>query len=228
MKKYFFLVIIILCLLPYLSCRNNPVDGGSFGNTITGKIVDAYGLPIEGVGIHYIFHLDSVSTPSSRAKTLPSTVIRFDIPFDTVISLTLLRYGTRELIMTLLDHEHLQAGYHSVQFDAGHLTNGLYLAHLTIGDAASDRILALLTDTAHLVQTTPLTTSDAQGKFSLPISVFGIGVLLNATNFSGGLYTVRLSNTIDLVLYKENYQLLIKTVTIDATKSVSMNFRMTQ
>ena len=63
---------------------------------------------------------------------------------------------------------------------------------------------------------------------SLPISVFGIGVLLNATNFSGGLYTVRLSNTIDLVLYKENYQLLIKTVTIDATKSVSMNFRMTQ
>jgi hypothetical protein len=224
-----FVILLLLAFLLYsFGCSNNPVGPGSVGPALSGTVTDLHGAPLSGVGVHYIFHLDSVSTPSAQGKTLPTVLFRFSVETDTVVSLALLRYGTRELILNIIDHEHMTAGVHAAEFDATLLTNGLYIMHLTIGNFVSERILALLQDTSHLVQTRPLTTTDARGHFSLPISVFGIGTHLTEMNESFNPYTVKVSDTIQVVLTRENVLLFMKTVVVDTTQSLSMTFRMGQ
>jgi hypothetical protein len=250
MKNIITLILISTCSLLFHSCENNPIGSSSYTTEATdgeliGVVADSLGGPLAGVNVYYIFHFDPVaspvllttnhlhssqtdiaSTPESPAKTLPTTSIEFDLPFDTVVSMTLLRYGTRELLATIVDHQHLAAGRNEVQFDVSHYTNGLYLVDLIIGNSSIywEATYALLIDTSTtnptmLYQTTPLTTTSSEGNFTLPLSELGIGVVIPQSDFNGGINYIKVSSSIDVVLYKKNYTPVIIPMTIDPKQS---------
>ena len=73
---------------------------------------------------------------------------------------------------------------------------------------------------SELITKTPLTTSDSQGTFSIPLGVFGINMPVVSTSSD----TTYISSTIQIVLYKVGYKSLTKSITIDLTKDNSQSF----
>jgi hypothetical protein len=229
MKRTFYLILPILLALVSFSCNKTPtsIDGGTTFQNLNGKAVNAGGMPLEGVGIHYIYYLDSASVPIALPHSVPTRAIQFCMPGEAVVSLSLLRYGSREHMLSFLDQELIDGGCFDVTFDGAPLFNGLYISHLTIGDSISENIVAILdTDVNYVIHGIPLTITDARGNFSLPYSVLGIGVQLTGRDASNKTYPLQVSNRIDLILYKEGYQPLVKTLYLNLGQSMNETFRL--
>ncbi|HEV8539314.1 MAG TPA: hypothetical protein VGR15_10405 [Bacteroidota bacterium] len=228
MRRYL-LLLTFTCLI-YFGCSENTVGViGTVSTTfaLSGRVVDPQGAPIEGVGVHYIYYLDPVASVHALAKSMPTVSIEFCMTEQADVTLSLLEYGSREHIMTLVDNELFDEGCHSAQFSGDSLTNGLYIIHLSIGNSLRERLLAfLVTEVDQLVLTKPLTTTTSQGKFSLQYSSLGIGVILTNTDFNGHEYNLAISTTIDLVLYKEGYRPLVTRMTINPLQSENRIFRL--
>jgi hypothetical protein len=224
-------LLAILLAFGFLTCRDNGVGtGGVPFPVLLGTVTAPGGAPLAGVGVHYIFHLTPSAGLAPLNKPLPTTVISFDLPADAVVTMRILRYGSRELIATLVDHQFLAAGTQEVDFDASRLTNGLYIYQLLIeGLPPEEHIMALLKyDVRDLESSEPLTSTDLQGHFSLPYAVLGIGVKLALTlNDPTVLTYYVISDTIDLVLTKPGFQALVIPMTINTSSNQSVSFTMT-
>lgn len=72
----------------------------------------------------------------------PSTVINFDLPFDSKVELKLYDMSGRE--SAVLKNEFMSAGYHSVVFNSTGLPSGTYFYRLTAGDRSATRKMTLL------------------------------------------------------------------------------------
>ena len=60
----------------------------------------------------------------------PTTVVRFGIPQDAVVSVEI--YNTLgQKVVTLLNGEKVEAGYHEVSFDGSRLASGVYLYRIS-------------------------------------------------------------------------------------------------
>ena len=221
--------LILLCaVLLQLSCTKDdgPTSPQLSGGTLSGIVNDRAGNPIQGVGVHYLYETKSLSPLSKLSGICPSTTIMYSIPSPAHVTLRILRWYTREPIDTLVDAQQ-NAGIHEVLLDAAHMTNGLYLFQLVIDTVYTEKIFALLnTDLGSLVETEPLATSNAQGVFFLPHGVFGFGVTMHVTSPTGPAVSdsVCISTSIQLVLYKQGYQTLVRPVSIDTNQSASMAF----
>ncbi len=72
----------------------------------------------------------------------PSTTIEFKVPFETHIKLTVFN-SLGELVSNLID-EPKNPGIHSINFDAGDLPSGFYIAHLQYGHSHQTIKMALI------------------------------------------------------------------------------------
>jgi len=80
-------------------------------------------------------------SPIPRFAGNPNTTIRFDLPVDVRVKLTV--YNLRgELVRTLADDE-MAAGYHHVTFEANHLAAGIYFYRLAAGTYTMTRKMIL-------------------------------------------------------------------------------------
>jgi len=73
----------------------------------------------------------------------PTTTIGFNLPGNTTVNLTVYNVmGQR--VATLIANQTLNAGSHSIQFDANNLASGLYIYRLTTGDQSFNKRMLLL------------------------------------------------------------------------------------
>ncbi|HTY58543.1 MAG TPA: hypothetical protein VMF59_06975 [Bacteroidota bacterium] len=218
-----------LALLQASCNRNdNPAGPDASGGTLSGIIRDMDGNPVQNVGVHYIFETNQIRPLSKPGGTCPSTQIEYTIPARGHVLIRILRWYTRQPIDTLVNGD-LNAGTYSVGFNGGSLTNGVYICQIVTDMATRESTLTLLNaDVNTLVLTEPLTTSNAQGEFSLPYGVFGFGVVIHVTSSSGPsvIDSVCISPSLQIVLYKEGYQIMTRPVTIDTTQALSIAFTM--
>ena len=72
----------------------------------------------------------------------PSTMIRYSLPHRSHVSLTV--YNTLGQQVAILVNADIDAGYHEVQFNAGHLASGVYFYRLQAGSYTETRKLVLM------------------------------------------------------------------------------------
>ncbi|HEY9167799.1 MAG TPA: hypothetical protein VIS48_16720 [Candidatus Kryptonia bacterium] len=206
---------------------SNPVSQDGTSHTFYGQVLDSQGKPLEGVAIHYMFTTEPNSL-YKLDKTCPSTIIGYTVPRRCHVTVTLLRWFTLDSIATLVD-DTLNAGEYMVTVDGLSATNGVYICRVVADTSVSEFKIALENlDYSVLIKKTPLTTTDSNGKFSLPYGIFAFGVPFVLTNGVNPIDTVYMSRTIEFVLYKSGYQTAVQSVTIDTTTDMNQQFHLAQ
>jgi hypothetical protein len=198
MKKTFAPYSLLILLAAFLAGCDDSVSGDSIpGRTffqserspyfLNGTVTDGKGFPVAGAEIHAMLRFSQPLRTQFRIplKAMPSTNITFSVPIEGSVSLKVYRLGTRELIATLIDGV-LKPGNYSSVFDAGSITNGFYVYQLVTKDTFTEKLMVLqMEDISALVMTTPLTRTDAEGKFRLAQSLFGFDEEIMMTSEKG-------------------------------------------
>ncbi len=229
MKKTAFYLLAAALLPVCLSCNGSgttgPVVLPSAAPDFFGSVYDSHGMPAQGVAVHYIPHLSGWTGPLAILKTTPVTTISFLLPRDGIVTMTMYRYGSNELIATLIDHQKMFAGMQEVSSDMSRFTNGIYRYIVALdGTMITDRIMLFLPAPDmryinHLEGTTGLTVTGIDGKFSLPHSVFGIGLSFKNSDENGEIIGITtISDTIDLVLMQTGHQPFVRQVVVDTSR----------
>jgi hypothetical protein len=241
MKQLLFFLPIMFIIS--LSCHNdNPVGSKELKPAFYGTVVNASGVAVESVGVHFIPHLNPPLFALSESKTTPVvtishtnpiTSIAFNLPIDGIVTLILYRYGSNDLIDTLLDHVPLAAGTNEVDFDASAMTNGTYYFRIFFNDTLLDERRMLLVafinnDTSIIAHSNPFCSTNHLGQFTLPYSVLGIGLqFINVTSpFPPD--TITIVDSIDIVLFKSGYKTFIQGMKIDTAKAFVRSFTLQQ
>lgn len=209
------------------SNKSNPVgpqDNG--GLSLKATVTDENGNSLKDVRVHYVPILKT--TTSSLGKPMPSTVIGFEIPEQKPVDLFTLRFGTRDTIEWLLKNETLQSGNYSAAINESKYTNGLYFYVLKYDSVVSEHLMLILNSDNELVNRTPLTTADSNGKFELPYKVLGIGQSFPRTAEDSpqviGYTTI--TDSIYIYLTKEGFRDYKEKLKIDTAISSTKTFRM--
>jgi len=209
-------------------CRknDNPISGEQPSQFFYGQVVDSQGHPLEGCGIHYIYTL----TPSPLAKTgttSSSGDIRFTLPTRSKVTIKILRWFTRDTIVTVID-DSLDAGYHEITFDESKFTNGIYIYQFKTDTSLVEARFNLIdSDISSLVNTAPLITTNSSGSFKLPYGIFGFGIPWDQSG-DQQIDSVYVSHTIQMVVNKSGYLTTTKTITIDGTSGAVQTFTLTK
>lgn len=227
-----------------MSChKDNPVQVDERTPALYGTVINTSGVAVESVGVHFIPHFDKTIFPFSQSKasqiitvshTNPTTTIEFAIPTDGIVTLILYRYGSNDLIDTLLDHEQMLAGVNGIDFDASLLTNGTYYFRLFFNGSLLDERRMLLVafinnDTSIIAHSNPLCSTSHLGQFTVPYSVFGIGLkFIRTIDGPTPVDTITIVDSIDLVLFKPGYKTFIQGMKIDTTKAFVGSFTLQQ
>jgi hypothetical protein len=228
MKSFnYYITPILLFMLALTGCEkdNNPLSTlENVPSYLTGRVVDSQGKPIDGCGVHYIYTMTS-SSLAKTGKTCPSTIISYQIPNRSKVTLKIFRYFTQDSIATLVD-DTLNAGSYSTQFDATNITNGIYIYQLRADSIFQEKFMAICnTDISILANTIPLLKTNSSGIFSLPYAVLGFRKPFTGISSSGSAVdSVYVSHTIQIVLAKNGYVTNVKTITIDDAKGMAQTF----
>jgi hypothetical protein len=216
-----------LFILAISGCKKNDNPISTIENNpsyLTGHVIDSQGKPVEGCGVHYIYTM-TASSMAKIGKTCPSTLIPFEIPKRSKVTLKIFRYFTRDSIAILVD-DTLNAGLHSVAFGTTNITNGIYIYQLIIDTLVQEKIITLCNDNvSELVDKTPLLTTNSSGVFSLPYGVLGFRVPFAISSADGSpLDSIYVSHTIQIVLAKTGYVTTTKTITVDESNGMNQTF----
>lgn len=155
----------------------------------------------------------------------PSTIISFEIPTRQKVTITILRWFTRDTITVLFD-DTLIVGNHVFTLNSQTMTNGLYIYQIkTDTKVIEKRMIYLELDVSRLITTNPLVKSNSTGSFVLPFGLLGFGISFERVSPDGTpLPPYEISRTIQMVLYKPGYKTTIKDVTIPHNSSLKETF----
>jgi hypothetical protein len=221
----FFLTVVFLSCHKDNSVEPLPISGPP---ALSGTVTDSTGAALDSVAVHFMTHFDKSIAKTGLAKTAVTMTIEFSVESTATVTLVFYRYGTNEVIDTLVDEE-MDAGVYTVDVDNATLTNGLYYYKLYLDGRLSMRrnVMLWINDLASFADLDPITYTDRNGKFTMPVSVFGIGERLLVTSTTPDVVdTITITNTIDLVLYKDGYQTFSKQISVDTTAGNSGKFVM--
>ncbi len=213
-------VLILLLALFALNChKDNPFEGGYEPVAFKGSVIDSAGNAVSGVGVHYIFDMYSKRVLNT-GDTQPSTVIKFTVPDSGYVRVKILRWYSRDSIDTVVDGP-FKAGTYTIDISALKLTNGVYIYQVTTGSTFTERAFLIDNEAvSDVISKTPLAFSGSDGKFSIPLGVFGINMPVVSVNSD----TTYISSTIQMVLYKDGYKILTKQLSIDLTQDNAQTF----
>jgi len=231
----FALVALVVSIVFIIGCKNDLVATVIVPNAnheLYGNVVDEAGNPVEGVNVHYIFSFPYERLEINRNQILlnseavpPSTIISFDIPTRQKVTVTILRWFTRDTITVLFD-DTLNVGNHVITLNSQTMTNGLYIYQIkTDTEVIEKRMIYLDLDVSRLITTNPLVKSNSAGSFVLPYGLLGFGISFDRVSSDGTpLPPIEISDTIQIVLFKPGYGTLIKEVTIPHNTSPRETF----
>ena len=219
-------VLFLIPLMAILGCnKGNPADTETGPPSVIGTVTDAKGAPVESVAVHFISHTVPVHAGSSLAKVASKVLIEFDVPARCLVTIILYRMGTGELIDTLTN-DTLGSGINTVQYDASFLTNGAYPYKIYFNHVFSSEqhLLLITTDLEQLAMTQPVVRTDKEGRFTLPNSVFGIGLQVVNVVSPTQKDTLQVTNVVDLVAYRAGYQFLTARIAVDPAVFLKKSF----
>jgi len=231
MQKRIITIGIYILVMALVSCnKDNPVNANQLPASLSGTVVDAQGHPIQNAKVNYIPDLLYTSPLPSNAKNLSSLgTVNFFVQTTSYVNISLYRWFTRSLVETLYDGTAV-AGYHTVAYDTTIITSGVYLLDAKIDTLTVERRMLVVRDTSALHSVTPLAITDSQGKFSIPIGVFGIGLSfpISSSTSPSIIDTATISDSVSIIVSKPGYQTLIEQAILDTTQSLSQKFTLTQ
>lgn len=222
-----FAPLLLCAALIAFACKDlgSPLTQRAAAGSLSGLVNDGQGNPLPGVGVHYIFLTLPVRAPAKVTGAAPNITIEFTLAHDGHVTLRLLRWYTRQSAATLIDTM-LNAGNHIVVVAPSAFTNGVYIAQLNADNVLSEfPIIVQNPDPTSLVNTSPLAITDSTGRFTIPYGVFAFGLPVRVTAPATGVIdSVLISTSIQIVLFKNGYQILLQPVVIDTTESMSSVF----
>jgi len=140
-----------------------------------------------------------------RDEICPTTIISFQIPERVHVEIKVYQWYTKDYLFTLVN-DTLNSGSYSYSALPQNLTNGFYIYELTTKDTVIEKTLYLqIVDWRELSQTEPLAITNNEGKFEIPIGLFGFDVELNRTSDDGSGEPIKMSisRTIEMIVYEE-------------------------
>lgn len=231
MRKGIIIIGIFILAIAFVSCnKDNPVNANQSPASLSGTIVDTQGHPVQNARVNYIPDLLYTSPLPGNAKSLSSLgTVNFFVQNTSYVNISLYRWFTKNLVETLYDGTAV-AGAHSVAFDTTVITNGIYLLDAKIDTLAVERRMLVVRDTSTLHSVTPLAITDSQGKFSIPIGVFGIGLSFPISSSTSPtiIDTATISDTVKIIVSKPGYQTFIEQAILDTTQSLSQQYTLTR
>jgi len=226
MKKISFALLAITVIILIVGCEN-PSEPKEGNYTLYGQVVDKQGEPVQGAKIHYKSELKE-KLLKDIDKVCPSTLISFAIPQKTYAEVKIFRWYSRKYLYTLVS-DTLQPGFYKYSTLPTNLTNGFYLYELATKDTLIENTMYLQTlDWSVLAQTDPLAITNSEGKFEIPIGVFGFDVEFKNYGVDGvdEPIVMNISRTIEIVVYVDDASLpsLVKETTIVEGKNIYKTF----
>ncbi len=226
LSVYFAFITFVFILF---SCSNdgNPLSPTNNERVIYGKVINGQGNPLDSVKVHYIPAL--IDTGLSKINFInpnATTIIKFSIPEQSLVTIVLLTHSLRDTVFYILKDELLQAGNHSVVVNTDSITNGVYDYVIKFREITIEKSLLILKSEDELVNSIPLTTTDSEGKFTLDYNSLAIGYGFDVTSeVSPDIVGYKIiSDTIKLVLIRENYNIYKETIVIDINRTTIKNF----
>lgn len=230
----------LLLFILALNCDDGPTGSGDYTElfpsernqyALYGTIVDQNNIPVPNAEVHYTFgpwQGGKIAKSFSLKNTNPSTTISFSVPAEGQTSLRVYRFGTREVIATLIDTI-LRAGQYSFPFNAQGITNGMYVYKLKTGEQSYQNKMSVMNfNYDQLRKTQPLARTDYQGKFILPFKVLGIGEEILQTNESGSgvIGKYKIDSIAVVVFHSGKSSPLVEGFSVDPTHDVTRIFIM--
>lgn len=160
-------------------------------DTITGRVVDADGLPVAGAAI--VLQLETDGLPFGAADK-PRNGIRFDLPEGGLATVWVGSYCDADTVRMLIDHEDLQTGQYMIIWDGlddeGRVApDGVYWFHVALPDTAFQTAFPQLrlgyADLAAGTAVAAPGTSDLRGAFTLSQACLPFGHTFTSTDESG-------------------------------------------
>ncbi len=225
MKPLFSIPLLLLSLSIFGCPGSNPSDNTQDEPSLNGAVVDENHMPVTDAEIHYFFG-HRYFTPKTDLATnpMPSTRIGFSIPESSRVTIKVLHLGTRKYLFTLMDTV-MMSGNYQIRADAGNLTNGFYIYQITAASFQKEIVAAIVTyDISELIKKEPLTKTGADGKFSLPMSVLGVGRMLYITNATNSIAIDSTKIDSIAVFVHKQRKILIEGFNVNETQSITRTF----
>jgi hypothetical protein len=191
---------------------DNPITPTAKWPGFYGTVKDQNGTIISDVNVYYNFMCRSLAKSSNPNGTF---LIQFSLPESSYVSLNLFKLGSRDTMAKIIDG-YRSAGTYSVGYDFSNLPNAIYTFYL-ITKYSFSRIdyIHQAYDYNVLFNTTPITKSRYNGTFELRYDSLGVN-----RNFGSKYVT----DSIDIILYKQGYQVLKTGFRMDSTKAIENIF----
>jgi hypothetical protein len=212
-------ILSVFTFLVLSGCRKDPAKySGEVNKEIIGKVVDENDQVLPNVDVHYIYNV-------GINAEFKHVTIQYSLISQQNVTLKIYNMFGEEVSRPLENQAQL-AGNHSYFFDASQLSNGIYRYRIEGNNLISEgSFLVLDDDVSALVQKPPLTLTDPDGFFHLKYATLGIGkkftMLINNEK-----QDLVIADSIQIILYLENYQISVNHIKIDTTRTKEKTFRL--
>jgi hypothetical protein len=202
-----------LCVAIFLfGCKEDGISVDDRPAGLYATVVDSAGNPVADAAVHYLFY-------TSTNPLVLNAWIQYGLPTSRTVTLTVYDPLDREF-STLINGVQQPAGTHTIQFYDSTATNGVYSYRLQAGDSLITGSFYIRDDDiVRLQKKTPLATSDGSGRFFLSPAALGIG-----RTFYGLFSPETISDSISVILVKENYKTHMQSFRFDISTAVDRTF----
>ncbi|MBX2975127.1 MAG: hypothetical protein KF721_03265 [Ignavibacteriaceae bacterium] len=218
MKRLKALITVTLIVFSFACQKDNPVSTSDTQLSLSGKVVDESGKIISGAKIHYIPQFAEDTTGSSLTAAFRYS---FSIPYSTNVTVVLLRHHTRDTVQYIYKNEYLSQGTYTL--GPYQLTNGIYHYVVKYDTSEIDRKFLINMNENFLSELSPFKESDRLGVFDMSYKELGIGEIFGY-QIADTTIVKTISNRFKVVIFKENYEMLVEEITVNTTIPISKVF----
>lgn len=217
MTKHIIFILIVSLLFIGGDCKNddNPITPNSKSPSFYGIITDQNGNSLSDISVYCNFMWRTLTKSSNAMSTI---TIPFNLSDTSDVILSLFKLGSKDTLAILLKGRRPPGNY-SIGYETTKLQNGLYTFYLMINQSNTRIDVAHQTyDYSVLFNTTPTTISSSDGQFILSFDSLG------ATRKFGNSKII--TDSVDIILFKQGYQVLKTGFRIDSTKAIEYTFKL--
>jgi hypothetical protein len=210
------LICLTILILLFFSCDRNFTGIESTKPGVKIIVKDENGNPLSSVNCCYIYYFSDQSIVRNPA-------ISFSLTENDTTSL-FINHPLMDNRTIIFQDKAFPRGNHSVIINSSQyqLTNGIYQYELILKNTTISGYLPVVYDVVDtLIQYPPLIRSGNDGEIFLPYKIFHVG-----ENFGSENNQRLITDSINIILYKNGYATQIKPVLLNSDKSVDLNIKM--